>query len=42
VTEREDDLVDYDRPSKFLVVYLNAIRDAVALGDGGIHGCCCD
>jgi hypothetical protein len=41
VTERED-LVDYDRPSKFLVACLNAIRDAVAPGDGGggggIHG----
>jgi hypothetical protein len=40
VAERED-LVDYDRPSKFLVVCLNAIRDAVATGDGGgggIHG----
>ncbi|PAN16009.1 hypothetical protein PAHAL_3G025900 [Panicum hallii] len=32
--------VDFDRPSKFLVVCLNAIRDAVAPEDGGgsIHG----
>jgi hypothetical protein len=40
VTEREVGVVGYDRPSKFLVVCLNAIRDAVARGDGGasIHG----
>ncbi|GJN28317.1 hypothetical protein PR202_gb16426 [Eleusine coracana subsp. coracana] len=41
--ETEDGPVDYDRPSKFLVVCLNAIRDAVAPGDdggGGIHGAC--
>ncbi|TVU50858.1 hypothetical protein EJB05_02250 [Eragrostis curvula] len=38
-TEGEEGRVDYDRPSKFLVVCLNAIRDAVAPGDGGgIHG----
>ncbi|KAG8089077.1 hypothetical protein GUJ93_ZPchr0011g27457 [Zizania palustris] len=38
VTAREKDGVDYDRPSKFLVVCLNAIRDAVASGEGGsIH-----
>ncbi|TVU26940.1 hypothetical protein EJB05_29516, partial [Eragrostis curvula] len=39
-TETEEGRVDYDRPSKFLVVCLNAIRDAVAPGDGGsgIHG----
>ncbi|WVZ88304.1 hypothetical protein U9M48_034840 [Paspalum notatum var. saurae] len=30
--------VDPDRPSKFLVVCLNAIRDAAAPEDGGIHG----
>ncbi|GJN07000.1 hypothetical protein PR202_ga24785 [Eleusine coracana subsp. coracana] len=38
----EEGPADYDRPSKFLVVCLNAIRDAVAPGDdgsgGGIHG----
>jgi hypothetical protein len=40
VTEREEGIVGYDRPSKFLVVCLNAIRDVVAPGDGGgsIHG----
>ncbi|GJM88011.1 hypothetical protein PR202_ga04026 [Eleusine coracana subsp. coracana] len=38
--EEEEGPADYDRPSKFLVVCLNAIRDAVAPGDGGvgIHG----
>ncbi|XP_062182331.1 ATP-dependent RNA helicase DBP3-like [Phragmites australis] len=37
---REDGRVEYDRPSKFLVVCLNAIRDAVAPEDGAsrIHG----
>uniref|UniRef100_A0A0A9B2C3 DEAD/DEAH-box helicase domain-containing protein n=1 Tax=Arundo donax TaxID=35708 RepID=A0A0A9B2C3_ARUDO len=37
---RDEGSVDYDRPSKFLVVCLNAIRDAVAPEDGGgrIHG----
>ncbi|XP_066356470.1 ATP-dependent RNA helicase DBP3-like [Miscanthus floridulus] len=36
----EEGRVDFDRPSKFLVVCLNAIRDAVAPEDGGgsIHG----
>ena len=41
-TETEEGGVDFDRPSKFLVVCLNAIRDAVAPEDGGgsssIHG----
>ncbi|TKV99254.1 hypothetical protein SEVIR_8G027100v4 [Setaria viridis] len=40
-TETEEGRVDFDRPSKFLVVCLNAIRDAVAPEDGGgssIHG----
>jgi hypothetical protein len=44
-TETEEEgRVDFDRPSKFLVVCLNAIRDAVAPEDGGgggsgsIHG----
>ncbi|CAN6330523.1 unnamed protein product [Urochloa humidicola] len=40
-TEAEEDRVDFDRPSKFLVVCLNAIRDAVAPEDGSgssIHG----
>jgi len=41
-TEAEEGGVDFDRPSKFLVVCLNAIRDAVAPEDGGgsssIHG----
>lgn len=39
-TGTEDDRVDFDRPSKFLVVCLNAIRDAIAPEDGGgsIHG----
>jgi hypothetical protein len=39
-TGAEEDRVDFDRPSKFLVVCLNAIRDAVAPEDGGgsIHG----
>jgi len=39
-TEPEEGRVDFDRPSKFLVVCLNAIRDAVAPEDGGgsIHG----
>ncbi|CAO2147638.1 unnamed protein product [Urochloa humidicola] len=41
-TEAEEGRVDFDRPSKFLVVCLNAIRDAVAPEDGGggstIHG----
>nr|CAB3459366.1 unnamed protein product [Digitaria exilis] len=39
--ETEEGGVDFDRPSKFLVVCLNAIRDAVAPEDGGgdsIHG----
>ncbi|XP_062202339.1 DEAD-box ATP-dependent RNA helicase 52B-like [Phragmites australis] len=38
--EREDGRVECDRPSKFLVVCLNAIRDAVAPEDGAgrIHG----
>uniref|UniRef100_A0A0E0F9K1 DEAD/DEAH-box helicase domain-containing protein n=1 Tax=Oryza meridionalis TaxID=40149 RepID=A0A0E0F9K1_9ORYZ len=36
---REKDGAEYDRPSKFLVVCLNAIRDAAASedGGGGIH-----
>ncbi|CAN6380542.1 unnamed protein product [Urochloa humidicola] len=40
-TEAEEGRVDFDRPSKFLVVCLNAIRDAVAPDDSGgssIHG----
>ncbi|XP_039775891.1 probable ATP-dependent RNA helicase ddx5 [Panicum virgatum] len=42
-TEAEEGGVDFDRPSKFLVVCLNAIRDAAAPEDGGggggsIHG----
>ncbi|RLM69793.1 DEAD-box ATP-dependent RNA helicase 40-like [Panicum miliaceum] len=40
-SETEVGCVDLDRPSKFLVVCLNAIRDAVAPEDGGgssIHG----
>ncbi|CAO2140858.1 unnamed protein product [Urochloa humidicola] len=40
-TEAEEDRVDFGRPSKFLVVCLNAIRDAMAPEDGGggsIHG----
>ncbi|KAG2622992.1 hypothetical protein PVAP13_3KG025700 [Panicum virgatum] len=39
-TEPEEGRVDFDRPSKFLVVCLNAIRDTVAPEDGGgsIHG----
>ncbi|XP_066359092.1 ATP-dependent RNA helicase DBP3-like isoform X1 [Miscanthus floridulus] len=39
-TGAEEGRVDFDRPSKFLVVCLNAIRDAVAPEDGGgsIHG----
>jgi hypothetical protein len=42
-TDTEEGRVDFDRPSKFLVVCLNAIRDAVASEDGGgssssIHG----
>uniref|UniRef100_A0A0D9XWX0 DEAD/DEAH-box helicase domain-containing protein n=1 Tax=Leersia perrieri TaxID=77586 RepID=A0A0D9XWX0_9ORYZ len=48
ISEREKDraaAAEYDRPSKFLVVCLNAIRDAAAAsedagagaGDGGIH-----
>ncbi|RCV37038.1 hypothetical protein SETIT_8G030300v2 [Setaria italica] len=40
-TETEEGRVDFDRPSKFLVVCLNAIRDAVAPEDGGgssVHG----
>ncbi|KAG8093592.1 hypothetical protein GUJ93_ZPchr0012g20387 [Zizania palustris] len=36
--EREKDGAEYDRPSKFLVVCLNAIRDAVAAEDGGGGG----
>ncbi|KAF8707097.1 hypothetical protein HU200_030329 [Digitaria exilis] len=39
--ETEEDRVDFDRPSKFLVVCLNAIRDAMTAEDGGggsIHG----
>uniref|UniRef100_A0A0E0MJM1 DEAD/DEAH-box helicase domain-containing protein n=1 Tax=Oryza punctata TaxID=4537 RepID=A0A0E0MJM1_ORYPU len=38
VAEREKDGVEYDRPSKFLVVCLNAIRDAAASEDGGGRG----
>nr|CBX25398.1 hypothetical_protein [Oryza brachyantha] len=37
-TEREKDGAEYDRPSKFLVVCLNAIRDAAASEDGGGGG----
>ncbi|KAF0933305.1 hypothetical protein E2562_017090 [Oryza meyeriana var. granulata] len=38
IAEREKDGAEYDRPSKFLVVCLNAIRDAAASEDGGgIH-----
>lgn len=39
-TGAEESRVDFDRPSKFLVVCLNAIRDAVAPEEGGgsIHG----
>ncbi|CAN6348943.1 unnamed protein product [Urochloa humidicola] len=40
-TDAEEGRVDFDRPSKFLVVCLNAIRDAVAPDDSGgssIHG----
>ncbi|EEC68863.1 hypothetical protein OsI_37464 [Oryza sativa Indica Group] len=35
---REKDGAEYDRPSKFLVVCLNAIRDAAASEDGGGGG----